>query len=149
QAHAVDQGAVTAAQVADPDRLRRDAQQAVLPADPIAVGPDVALGTAAEDVLAARETEVVVLRPSVDVAQTDDHGAVLHASPRPTAPWAPSGSGGTGPVSLPCSSSLMVLLCAIDPPSAIGKSCRVAGNASGRAGLPGRRFAPPRASGQG
>src|SRR5262249_37227607 len=96
QADAVDQGAVAAAQVADPDSIGRDRRQAGLPADPIAVGPDVALGATAEDVLAAGETEVLVLGPSVDDAQTDDHGAVLPASPRPPAPWAPCGSGGTG-----------------------------------------------------
>src|SRR5262249_3743168 len=78
---AVDQRAIKAAEVADEDALGSDAQYAMLAADPIAVGLNVALRPPAKNVLAGREEETLALGASVNDEQLD-----VHCTPAPL--WA-------------------------------------------------------------
>ena len=63
--------------VAQRDDFGRDAQHVVLPADPFAVGTDVAFRAAAKEVLATVEKKLLPLRSSLNQAQSDDHGGFL------------------------------------------------------------------------
>src|SRR5262245_6526762 len=73
----IDEGAIAATQIAQRDGLGRDAQQAMLAADPVAVGTDVAFRTAPKQVFAVLENELLTVWPSLDQAQSDEHGDFL------------------------------------------------------------------------
>src|SRR5262249_18274575 len=71
--HAVDQRAVTAGEIAQEDPVRGDTQEAVLPADPFVVGPDLAFLAAAEIVFAGRELHGLAGRLPPDHDEFDFH----------------------------------------------------------------------------
>src|SRR5712692_10524893 len=72
-ARAIDERAVAAAEVAHGHAFRLDAQQAMLPADPFAIGSDVALRPSAEQEFAGWKEETLAFGASVDDEQLDVH----------------------------------------------------------------------------
>jgi len=82
EAAAVDECAVAAGEITDGDGPLGDTQEAMLPADPIAVGSDMTFRSSAENVFTTREKQAFPLRLSLNHEQLDVHGNVaLRQSP--------------------------------------------------------------------
>jgi hypothetical protein len=66
EASPIDQGAIAASQVTQVNAVVRNPKQAVLPADPIAIGPDMAFFAPAKDKFTARKKECFSLGSSMN-----------------------------------------------------------------------------------
>jgi hypothetical protein len=122
--HAINQGPVAAAKVAQEYCVVGDAQQTMLAADHVAVGTDVALGTATKVVFAAWKNEPLAGWPSLDYLQFRGH--CVHQAPRPVCRSRQIAAGLTkqGWQTLGKFSSLTCLLCDVFSRHATG-SCRM------------------------
>src|SRR5437762_3313442 len=82
-AKAVDQGAVRTGEIPHQSPLAGDAQQAVLPADPVAVGPHVTFGTASEEEIARWKVKSLAAWLAFDDEQLNVHERSLRPKRSP------------------------------------------------------------------